>query len=556
MFKKHPKGLTVLFFANMGERFGYYTMMSIFILFMQAKFGMTTKSMGLIWSGFLTSIYALPILGGILADRIGYGKTVTLGIILMIAGYAMMAFPDSGQAFVYTSLFVIAAGTGLFKGNLVVILGNLYESENYKKMHDAAFNIFYMGINIGAFLSPYAATWIRDRLLTGDGFTYDARIPAAAHLFLQGKLADTTEILALGQQQMGDRFTDLTAFCSAYTASLSKAYHAGFGIAAASIVISLLIFIAFRKYYGHADYIARKQKKGGEKEGVELTPRQVRDRMFALFLVFFVVIFFWMAFHQNGLTLTWIAKDYTAASVGPIIKIFFDLPAFLSVIGCIIGFVCLIFLILKRYSRLYNTIGVCLIPIGASIVMWRYSTFQDTNAIAPELFQSFNPIFVVFLTPVILGFFAFLAGRGKEPSSPRKIGIGMVITAAAYVVLILGCRGLASPASLTSSGGVSPMLITPYWLISMYFSLTVAELFLSPMGLSFVAKVSPPKFRGMMQGFWLGATAVGNAASGFVAFPYANLELWQTFLILVGTSLLSAAFMFAMMKKLDRAISS
>ncbi|MCK5220931.1 MAG: MFS transporter, partial [Candidatus Aminicenantes bacterium] len=164
----------------------------------------------------------------------------------------------------------------------------------------------------------------------------------------------------------------------------------------------------------------------------------------------------------------------------------------------------------------------------------------------------FNPIFVVFLTPVIVAFFAWLNKRGKEPSSPKKIGIGMLLLAAGWIIMILASLGLISPKALAGIGGTSPFLVAPYWLIGMYFTLTVSELFISPMGLAFVAKVSPPKFRGMMQGGWLAATAIGNMLSGQVAKPYAALELWQTYTLLVVTSLMSATFMFLIIKKLER----
>ncbi len=552
MFKNHPKGLIVLFFANMGERFGYYTMIPIFALFFQARFGLSPESVGNIWSVFLFGVYFLPLFGGILADKIGYGRTITVGIILMIIGYAFMGIPGQTMFFIYFSLFVIALGTGFFKGNLAVILGNLYEEKGYKRLHDAAFNIFYMGINIGAFFAPYAATTLRDWLLAKDGFTYVAAVPGMIHQFYKGKLENIQELETAARQQMGDAYVSITDFGEKYINSLSQGYHAAFALAACSIVISLLIFIFYKKYYKHADYLQKNKVKTSEKV-VELTPKQTKERIVALILVFTVVIFFWMAFHQNGLTLTWFARDYTADTVSPITKIFFDLPAFLSVIGLIIG---LVFLVRKSSVQKTKFTGLAVMIASAIVLWWRYGTFGDTNPISPELFQSFNPIFVVFLTPVIVGFFAWLNKRGKEPSSPKKIGIGMLLLGAGWIIMILASLGLISPKALAGTGGVSPFLVTPYWLIGMYFTLTVSELFISPMGLAFVAKVSPPKFRGMMQGGWLAATAVGNMLSGQVAKPYAALELWQTYTLLVITSLMSAAFMFLIMKKLERVTAS
>ncbi len=548
MFKNHPKGLIVLFFANMGERFGYYTMIPIFALFFQARFGLSPESVGNIWSIFLFGVYFLPLFGGILADKIGYGRTITVGILFMIVGYAFMGIPGQSMFFIYFALFVIALGTGFFKGNLAVILGNLYQEKGYKKMHDAAFNIFYMGINIGAFFAPYAATALRDWLLGKDGFKYIQSVPGMIHQFYKGKLENVQELEAIARQQMGDAYVSITDFGNKYIDSLSQGYHAAFALAACSIVISLLIFIFYKKYYKHADYIHSKKTESGE-EVDQLTPKETKERIVALILVFAVVIFFWMAFHQNGLTLTWFARDYTANAVSPLTKIFFDLPAFLSIIAIIIG---LVFTIKKSSIPRTKVKGIILMVIASIVLWWRYGTFGAENPISPELFQSFNPIFVVFLTPLIVAFFAWLNKRGKEPSSPKKIGIGMLLLGVGWIIMILASFGLISPKALAGLGGTSPFLVTPYWLIGMYFTLTVSELFISPMGLSFVAKVSPPKFRGMMQGGWLAATAIGNMLSGQIAKPYAALELWQTYTLLVVTSLMSATFMFLIIKKLER----
>jgi len=552
MFKGHPKGLFVLFFANMGERFGYYTMIPIFALFLQAQFGLSSEAVGTIYGVFLFGVYFIPFFGGILADKIGYGKTITAGILLMILGYALMGIPGQALWFIYVSLFIIAAGTGFFKGNLVVILGNLYEDQGYKKMHDAAFNIFYMGINIGAFFAPYAATALRDWLLGSSGFTYLANVPGMAHQFLKGKLGDITELQTIATSQMGESFTNLTDFCHRYLAALSKGYNAAFALAGVSIIISLVIFTSFKKYYRKADYL-HKEKAETDKSVQSLTPKQVKERLLALVMVFAVVIFFWMAFHQNGLILTWFARDYTVGSVGSFTKIFFDLPAFLAVIAAIIG---LVFLLRRSSKAAMRGAGIGLMAVGAVVLYWRYSTFERTNPISPELFQSFNPIFVVFLTPLVITFFAWLGKRNKEPSSPKKIAIGMMIMAIGWIAMVIVAKGLASPKSLESVGGASSFLVSPYWLIGLYFTLTIAELFISPMGLAFVARVSPPQYRGMMQGSWLAATAIGTLLSGLIAYPYAALELWQSYALLLAASVAAGGLMFLMLKKLERLTKS
>ena len=559
MFKDHPKGLIVLFFSNMGERFGYYTMMAIFAFFFEAKFGISPGNIGFVWSGFLFAIYFVPLFGGMLADRIGYGKVITMGIVIMFSGYGMMAIPGMGKIFIFASLFVIAIGTGFFKGNLTVILGNLYESQGLKKMQAAAFNIFYMGINIGAFFAPYAATTLRDILLSKAGYTYNPNLPAMIHKFLAnpegyGKINELTEFAKAQTDKAVDTVSGLQLFAKDYIDALGQGYNAAFAIAGISIVGSLIIFLKFRKYYAHADYLQKDKPKNAE-DAIELTPKQVKDRVFALMMVFLVVIFFWMAFHQNGFTLSWFAKNYTQSVVGPITKIFFDIWAFLALIAVIMGAV---FLIGKNFLGKMKLLGAGLLAGGASLLYYKYNSFADENVISPELFQSFNPIFVVFLTPLVIGFFVWLNKKQKEPSPPGKMAYGMMLLGVSWIMMTIVAYSLASPSSLAAGGGsgVSPVLVTPYWLISMYFAMTIAELFISPMGLAFVAKVSPPKMRGTMQGGWLAATAIGNMFSGLVGIPYDRLELWHTFGLLVITSFAAGGLMFFMLKKLEKAASS
>ena len=421
MFKGHPKGLYVAFFANMGERFGYYTMLAIFVLYLQSKFGWSATEAGKVYGGFLFGIYFLPLLGGYIADNVlGYGKTIILGTVIMFAGYFMLAVPGTGEWFIYGALAVISLGTGLFKGNLQALVGNLYDEAKYSKLRDSAFNIFYMGINIGAFFAPSAAKSMRSWVMGTEGLVYDKSIPSLAHRYLSGTLENTTELSNFAHAQMGDAFTNLTDFAHLYINGLSKAYNSGFAIAGLSMVISLAIFIGFRKYYKHAD-ITHKQKKAQQKEDVvELSPKQTKDRLMALGLVFLVVIFFWMAFHQNGFTLTIFARDYTVGAVNKATAVIFNLSTFLPILIGILG----VFMILGKENSSKTRLVGALITF-ASIVMGYYFIEQlqpDGNPISPETFQQFNPIFIVFLTPVIVGYFSYLRKKDKEPSSPKKIG--------------------------------------------------------------------------------------------------------------------------------------
>jgi proton-dependent oligopeptide transporter, POT family len=551
MFKEHPKGLFVAFFANMGERFGYYTMLAIFVLYLQAKFGFSTAKAGGIYGGFLFGIYFLPLLGGYIADKVlGYGKTIMLGTIIMFLGYTMLALPEMGIVMVYSALGIISLGTGLFKGNLQALVGNLYDDPKYSSNRDNAFNIFYMGINIGAFFAPSAAEAIGNWVLKAKNFTYDSSIPHLAHQYLDGNLGDASKLTEIAKVQMGSNFTDLATFCKDYIDTLAQSYNAGFAVAAASMIVSFLIFVGFKKYYKHAD-ITEKQKAKSENlkdQVVVLTPQQTKERLIALGLVFFVVIFFWMAFHQNGFTMTIFARDYTQLGhVSPNTYVLFDLSQFLPILLAIIGAV----LIVTSKGLKIRITGAIVCVLSLLLAYYTISSYSGDYTITPQKFQQFNPIFIVFLTPVVISIFTWLRNRGKEPSAPKKIGIGMIITAVGFGLLITASMGLTSPGNL--NGGVSESLVSPYWLISCYLVLTVAELFLSPIGISFVSKVAPPKYKGLAQGGWLGATAFGNLAAGLIGILWDKIELWQFFFILVLMCLLSATFIFSIMKRLEAA---
>lgn len=560
MLKGHPKGLFVFLFANMGERFGYYTMMAIFILFMQAKFGLDAQAAGRVYGIFLFGIYFIPLLGGFLADRFfGFGKTITLGIILMIAGYFMLAQPGSGLEFVYLSLGVVSIGTGFFKGNLQALVGKLYDDAKYTKFRDSAFNIFYMGINIGAFFAPSAAQAMSNWILGKGGLVYNANIPSMAHDYLRatsngGTFGEAEELTKLAHESIvsggGYQFTNLTDFSNYYIDTLSQSYSYGFGIAAVSIFVSLIIFMVFRKTYKHVDVMHKHAKQKEDHNIVELTPQQNKKRLTALALLFIVNIFFWMAFHQNGFTLTIFARDYTVTEVSSFTYIFFDLNALLPIIAVIIG---IILLIGKKTSALWKGIGAVLIIVGGGLAYYAISDFTSLMPITPMIFQHFNPIFIVFLTPIIIGIFAALNKRGKEPSSPRKIGIGLFLAAASFLIMVLVSTGLISPKDFIPGAIADAMRVTPYWLIATYFSLTVSELFYSPIGISFVSKVAPPQYAGLMQGGWLGSTAIGNMLAGLIGPFWEQWQMWQFFLLLVVMLLISAIFVFSIMKTLENA---
>lgn len=559
MFKGQPKGLFVLALANMGERFGYYTMLAIFVLYMQAKFGFSTDQTSTIFGVFLSAVYFLPLVGGIVADRVlGYGKTITLGIVIMFFGYVLLAIPTgvttSAMMMMFGALSLIAIGTGFFKGNLQALVGNLYDNPKYSAKRDLAFSIFYMCINVGALFAPTAAEKVSEYFLAQDGYTLSSEIPALSHQLANGTITEMGmakfEVLAAAQGQAG---ADLATFGQNYITSLSKSYNFGFAVACLSLVVSILIFLLFKKYYKAADK-TEKQKARDQAAGiatdnekvVELTAQQTKDRLVALGLVFAVVIFFWMAFHQNGLTMTFFARDYTQTTVTGFDRFGFSLLTLLPFAICFYG-------VISLFQSKTKLLGAATAVVGAGLAYWAYSSFTPIMNITPQIFQQFNPFFIVILTPVAVGFFSWLNKKGREPLAPRKIGIGMVIAAIGFIVLLIGSLGLMTPNDLEAAGGIAQASrVSPNWLISIYFVLTIAELFLSPMGISFVSKVAPPKYKGLAQGGWLAATAIGNYLVAVIGYLWGGLPLWIVWGVLVTMCLLSATFLFSQMKKLER----
>ena len=551
MFKGQPKGLYALALANTGERFGYYTMLAIFLLFLQAKFGFSAAVATQIYSIFLACVYFMPLVGGILADKIGFGKCVTTGIGVMFLGYLCLSVPTDasagGKALMFGALALISVGTGLFKGNLQVMVGNLYDDPRYAARRDSAFSLFYMAINIGAMFAPTMAKTVTNWFLGKSGLTYVADAPALAHQYLDGTIsADNIDKLGSIAASMPAGVAELGEFSRLYIEKLSTAYNYGFAIACISLVVSVLIYFGFRRWFKHADVNA-KQTVAANAPAAELTPKQTKDRIVALLLVFAVVIFFWMAFHQNGATMTLFARDYTQSTVEGATRIGFNIW---SLVLIAVSVYTLFGAFQSETGRGKALSGI------ATLALWggAYAIYAGMPAVVdilPSDFQQFNPFFVVALTPLSLALFGALAKRGKEPSAPRKIGMGMLIAALGFLILTVGSLGLASPKEL--GGTVSPQLISPDWLISTYLVLTFAELLLSPMGISFVSKVAPPKYKGMMMGCWFAATAIGNYLVSIPGLLWSRLPLWSVWGVLIVLCLLSALFIFAIMKRLESA---
>ena len=552
MFKGQPKGLFALALANTGERFGYYTMLAIFMLFLQAKFGFEGAAASQIYSIFLAAVYFMPVVGGWLADKIGFGKCVVTGICIMFVGYVCLSIPTAantlGLILMIGALALIAIGTGLFKGNLQVMVGNLYDDKKYSAKRDAGFSLFYMAINIGAMFAPSAATAITNHFLGKAGLIYKADIPALAHQYLNGTITpeNTDKLQGLMGQMPGIGQMDLASFSQYYIDNLSSSYNMGFAVACVSLIASIAIYFGFRNWFKHADVNAKEAAKSDENY-VELTPKQTKERVVALCLVFAVVIFFWMAFHQNGQSLTWFARDYTQATANGWIRIGFNIWA-LALIAISVYTLFATFQSETSKGKILSGLATLLLWGG---VIGIFVGLPNPLDIFPQLFQQFNPFFVVALTPISMAIFASLASKGKEPSAPRKIGLGMFVAALGYLIMIFASMGQASPAAL--QGTVSPDPVVPGYLISTYLVLTFAELLLSPMGISFVSKVAPPKYKGLMMGLWFAATAVGNYLSSIPGLLWNAVPLWANWAILMALCVIAGIVMFALMKKLEAA---
>lgn len=500
MFEGQPRGLWALALANTGERFGYYTMLAVFILFLQANFGWSSSTAGLVYSTFLMLVYFLPLFGGIAADVWGYSKMVTIGIFIMFAGYALLSIPLGATPLAIgamgAALLLVSLGTGLFKGNLQVMVGDLYNDPQYSAKRDSGFSLFYMLINVGALFAPTAAI----------------------------------KIMEWSQQSLG--------------VSEEDSYHFAFAVACVSLIVSICIYYGFKSTF---QQVLNVKKSDGAKvqssNEQELSKSETIERIVCLVLVYAVVIFFWMAFHQNGATLTFFARDYVATSATGVTAMAFDVTNLLLCIVIVYG----LFGIFQSKSVSHKGIWGAVIAASVAFLGYKYLHTEEVSVSAP-IFQQFNPCFVVALTPVSIALFGWLAKKGKEPKAPVKIGLGMLVAALAYLLMTIMSVGLPAPNAESPEHLAD---VSPNILVSTYLILTFAELLLSPIGIAFVTKVAPPKFKGMMMGGWFVATALGNFLVSIPTILWGK-DLYVVWGTLMCICLVAALFIFSIIKKLNR----
>ena len=517
---KHPKGLIPAALSNMGERFGYYIMNAVLTLFLCSKFGLDAAQGALIYSFFYAGIYVLSLAGGIIADRLqNYKGTIMAGLITMACGYVLLSIPigysimdlENDFYVIITltcfALFLIAFGNGLFKGNLQAIVGQMYDNletdaekeggSSLKKMaaslRDSGFQIFYVFINIGGLVAPFVAPYLRGWWLGVNNFVYNADLPALAHNFMNGEiapqqLANFTKLAHDATTATGTIDTSMFSdFCHNYLNVFNTGVHYSFLASVAAMFISLIIFIATKKIFPNPAKKVKKDVTNYSEADKKAMATEIRQRILALFAVLGIVIFFWFSFHQNGVSLSFFARD-----------------------------------------------------------------FVNTSVIPPEVWQALNPFLVVCLTPIIMWIFGTLRKKGKEPSTPMKIAIGMGIAGLGYLFLtivsnIAGFPGYKEYLTLTTDAQTA-LKIAPWTLVGMYFLLTVAELFISPLGLSFVSKIAPKHMLGLCQGLWLTATAVGNLLLFLGAMMYESWSLWMCWVVFAIVCTISMVVMLAMVK--------
>ena len=522
---EHPKGLIAAALSNMGERFGYYIMNAILLLFIVSKFGLPDGTAGLIYSVFYFGIYVLSLVGGIIADRTqNYNRTIQWGLIIMAAGYVALAIPlfskvdgiitdGNGQwwtilIFTCAALLCIAFGNGLFKGNLQALVGQMYddfEAEAAKKgpealaeakdKRDSGFQIFYVFINIGGVIAPFVAPMLRTWWLKVNNFIYNADMPALCHQFLKDGQETQKFTETMGKSVIDiTQATDLTRFCSDYIEVYNQGIHYAFIASMIAMLISLVIFFCTKKGFPQPGKKIAAEVVGYSNEEKAAMATEIKQRMAALFAVLGIAIFFWLSFHQNGQSLSVFARDFVAS-----------------------------------------------------------------EQIAPEIWQAMNPLFVIILTPIIMGVFAALAKKGRAVSTPRKIAYGMGIAGMAYLFLMVlsivsnwpsGTEFRAMDAVQMANAGLAKA--APWVMIVTYFFLTVAELFISPLGLSFVSKVAPRHMVGLCQGLWLGATAIGNLFIFVGPIMYNAWPIWKCWGVFLAVCLVSMTIMFCMVKWLER----
>ena len=533
MNKKHPKALPYLFLSEMWERFGFYLMLGIFFLYMtdtqRGGMAMDRKEASDIFGTFIALVYLTPFVGGLIADRVlGYRVSITLGGILMGIGYCGLAIP--GMTAFYVSLLLIIIGNGFFKPNISTILGNVYNDPEYKPLKDSGYNIFYMGINIGAFICNFFGSYLRNN------FSWGAAFAAAGIGMFVGVI-----IFWIGNKHYAH--ADVRKPVKPEDMPVSKIL----GITLLPALIAGYIgWIIPENIFGSDStdaFILGALPVAGYYVNILLrSDKEDRRPLAALLAVFAVAIVFWAVFKQNGTALTTWAESYTNREV----------PQSVEPVAKVLGVTQTVTFSKDSVPLTDSQFRVARDENKKAIKTWDYPLYyknvpadklpkegESLTLISTELGQSINPFWVVILTPVIVAFWAFLKRRNSEPSTTWKIFYGFLITSLSTLVMVA--------ATYACHNGLEKSSMC--WLIASYGVITVGELCLSPMALSLVSKLSPPRLTALMMGGWFLSTSIGNKLSGVLASMWDEYEHKANFFLVNFTLVMITTIIILLMLK-------
>lgn len=535
MWKKHPKALPFLFFSEMWERFGYYLMIGIFTLYLKdvkQGYAMTEAESADLYGTFIALVFLTPFLGGLLADRyLGYRKSIIMGGIMMGLGYCLMSVHNI--AALYIAMTLVIVGNGFFKPNISTLLGNVYTTQEYVKQKDDGYNIFYMGINIGAFVCNFfgaalyiAYGWGAAFLAAGVGMFL------GVFIFLAGtrhyKAYDVKKGVA--ENDMSMTRIVLTILVPSIVAGIIGWLIPGSLVGSDSTDAFIFACLPVIYFYSSLYFKAKPEEK-----------RPIA----ALLAIFAVVVMFWAVFKQNGSALNTWADRYTAREVTGATEKIFNKLNFAQTVTYNLDSV-------AKYDdqfRLQKENDVVVRELNYPIYFKNVAETkkpaegEQVSLWATNLSQSINPGWVILLTPLIVAFFTWLRRRNKEPSTATKIAFGLFISALSALVMV--------GAVYASNNGSEKASVI--WLIVSYGVITVGELLLSPMGLSIVSKLSPVRITSLMMGGWFLSTSIGNKLSGVLATLWDNYDHKANFFWLnFGLLMVAAVMCFAMLRWLNR----
>lgn len=532
---KHPKGLMVLFFTEMWERFGYYLMVGILLLYLISDTGKDMpRAMGAdIVGTFIALVYLTPFIGGLIADRyLGYIKSIFLGGSLMAAGYLLLAVP--GDIAMYIGLGCIIIGNGFFKPNISTLLGNMYNTEELRPLKDNAYNIFYMGINIGALVCNFVAAILRNRIGWGAAFSAAGIGLIIGLIWLAFNLKHVKQYDVKKPMQAGDMPIS-RIFGSVFLPMII------FGIIGWLIPGNLMgsdsndafVLACLPVIYFYTNL----WRKGSveDKKGIG-----------ALLFIFAISIIFWTIYNQNSTGLTIWAESHTDRSIPQ----FMEKPAD--------GVYTLQNLTtaprevdsMDQYMRVVtDTAGNPVKTIGPDpyfVNMPKEKWPADGLAKVgnTELFQSINPFFIVAFTPLLIMFFAYMARRGRPISTAQKFAWALIISGLSALVMVLAVMSVPSIYTHKASS---------VWLFLTYGVFTVSEICLSPIGLSFVSKLSPPRLTALMMGGWFLSTSLGGKVAGVMASFWDKIPDKKIFFgIITIAAILGGLLIFSKIKSLEQ----